>query len=346
MPIIWPREEVNMKKSALAIATLMVMCAFSVVCFAEPSDADPPQSAPTMKFWVYGNNGWEAHAGNGYDATVALDDSDLTVVWATETVNGTTVSGSQMVYQYTSGGWTYSNINPYYGKVTSVNGLSAFTAYYYDESTSSWVVCDTVIGNNVLGFYKPFDDYVLATANIAFVPANQNANDINSALLASVAAVTHISCYEVTFHVGSDTYIGYGSDCATAFKDAMETAGLTYAIDLSMHHTSYGQTTVNSGYYGEVTTIGNQSKTTTYHAVYDDVDDVTSVTADYYYWGLYLPGSPNNISSTFMLGFMSPLAGMPAVPSGVQSLTQNEFVFDYEYFQYSWVDQGDTTPYY
>ncbi len=335
-----------MKVKSYLVALIMVTCVFAVTVSMDESDADSaPTSAPTIKFWAYEDNGWVGYSGTGYYAGQAIANSGLTFTWGSGTYNETTLSGADFTYQYVSYGSTYTTINPFYGKIATVNGSSDFTIYRY--SGNAWApISDD--GVSVLGFYKAFDDCQLSAANIAFVPSE--VTTLPSSDLASIYNVipadgsTPDSVYAVTFNVvtadangttHTDTYVGYGSDCATAFKDAMVRNEVAYAINLNM--VSNGS--INNNYYGEVTQIQDKVKSTTYNATYDSTDDITTVVAHYDYWSLYLP---NNVSSSFMLGFMSPLSFVPSIDSST-SLTQNNFTFNFDNFDYTWTESGDTT---
>ena len=202
---------------------------------------------------------------------------------------------------------------------------------------------------SVMGFYRPFDDCQLSSANIAFVPNGESPNTLYQIPSASLAHIYNVvpaqgtpdSAYAVTFHVGNNTYIGYGSDAAAAFKDAMVRNNVAYTVNLNM--VDNGE--INNSYFGEVTQIGNQAKNTTYTTSYNPFTNKTNVSAYYEYWALYL-GNGLTDMSLFMLGFMSPLSYVPATPTGVHSLTQNEFTFNFENFTYNWVDDGDTRDQY
>jgi hypothetical protein len=222
---------------------------------------------------------------------------------------------------------------------------------------------------SVMGFYRPFDDCQLSSANIAFVPDGISPNTLPTAGLAHIYNVvpaqgTPDSAYAVTFHIGNNTYTGYGSDCATALKNALDTNHVSNTIDLRMVYleevTEGGivtyKTVLNNDYYGEATQIGNQAKTTTYPSVtYDSVTNKTHVYAYYEYWSLYLGNSTYyGDSSAFMLGFMSPLSYLPAVPPviiddeeyPVQQFTQDEFTLNFEDYKYDWYEDGDTRSHY
>lgn len=335
-----------MKVKSYLVALIMLTCVFAVTVSMDESDADSaPTSAPTIKFWAYENNGWVGYSGTGYYAGQAIANSNLTFTWGSDTYYGTTLSGVDFTYQYVSYGTTYTSINPFYGKIATVNGSSDFTIYRY--SGNAWApISDD--GVSVMGFYKAFNDCQLSAANIAFVPSGFET--LPSSDLASIYNVipadgsTPDSAYAVTFNVNITTeagtiqtyaYVGYGSDCATAFKDAMVRNNISYAINLNM--VSNGS--INNNYYGEVTQILDKAKSTTYVASYESNANKTTVVANYEYWSLYLA---NNTSSSFMLGFMSPLTSVPSV-SGYPSLTQVNLTFQFEEFEYSWTETGDTT---
>ena len=346
-----------MKTSTFIVAALMVACVFAAAVYADASDAESaPTSAPEIKFWAYEMNEdeeyeWVSYSGHGYYAGQAIANSGLTFTWGSETYYSITLSGADLTYQYDSYGTTYTNINPYYGKVATVNGDSNFTVYRY--SNGNWNPISSDSGMSVMGFYRPFDDCQLSSANIAFVPNGISPNTLPTTGLAHIYDVvpdegTPDSAYAVTFHIGNNTYTGYGSDCAAAFKDAMIRNNVPYTVNLNMVDNG----AINNSYFGEVTQIGNQAKSTTYTSViYNADENKTHVTAYYEYWSLYLGNSTSYAnSSAFMLGFMSPLSYLPTVPPvidegtpvPVQQLTQNEFTLNWENFTYSWVDNGDT----
>lgn len=263
-----------MKAKVFLVAAVMMVCTLATVCYTDASDADISTDAPDMRFYVYSNNAWTYETGQGYNAVIALADTSITYAWASETVNGTSVTGSQYTYSYTNYGSTYSSINPYYGELATVNGTSDFTVYYYDGG--NWI-SNSVLGLKSIGFYKPFDDYTLKTANIAFVPTGVSPNTLPTTGLQALENVIPAqgspnSAYAVEFYInGAATpVVGYGSDCATAFKDAMIRNSMTYTIDLSMVYTDINNNQyLNLNYYGHVTRIGNQVQQDSVSAVYD-----------------------------------------------------------------------------
>ena len=342
-----------MKMKSFVVAVLMVACIFATAVYADASDAESaPTSAPEIKFWAYeetspGVYDWVPYSGYGYYAGQAIANSGLDFEWGEEDYYDMDLSGEDLTYQYESYSVTYTNINPYYGLIDTVNDSSDFTIYRY--SNGNWNPITSDSGMTVMGFYRPFDDCQLSSANIAFVPTGISPNTLPTTGLAHIYNVvpaqgTPDSAYAVTFHIGNNDYIGYGSDAAAAFKDAMIRNSVAYTVNLNMVDSG----TINNAYFGEVTQIGNQVKTTTYTSViYDPVDDKTYVSAYYEYWSLYLGDSTSYAdSSMFMLGFMSPLSYLPATPTGVQSFTQDEFTLNWENFTYNWVDDGDTRSHY
>ena len=345
-----------MKTNAFFVAALMVACVFAAAVYADASDAESaPTSAPEIKFWAYeetspGVHEWVSYSGHGYYAGQAIANSGLDFEWGEDEYYGMDLSGEDLTYQYESYGTTYNNINPYYGLIESVNDSTDFTVYRY---SGNWNPISSDSGMSVMGFYRPFDDCQLSSANIAFVPNGVSPNTIPTNQLAHIYNVvpaqgTPDPAYAVTFHIGNNTYTGYGSDAAAAFKDAMVRNSIPYTVNLNMVNGGV----INNSYFGEVTQIGNQAKTTTYTSVvYVPAEDKTYVGAHYEYWSLYLGDSTSyNDSSMFMLGFMGPLSYLPAVPpviiddepQPVQQFTQNEFTLKWEDFYYNWVDDGDT----
>ena len=337
-----------MKTNAFFVAALMVACIFATAVYADASDAESaPTSAPEIKFWVYEDYCWVAYSGHGYYAGQAIANSGLDFEWGEVDYYDMDLSGEDLTYQYESYGATYNNINPYYGLIESVNDSTDFTVYRY--SNGNWNPISSDSGMSVMGFYRPFDDCQLSSANIAFVPNGVSPNTIPTNQLAHIYNVipdqgTPNPAYAVTFHIGNDTYTGYGSDAAAAFKDAMIRNNVPYTVNLIMVDNGV----VNNSWYGYVGQIGNQVPGTVYTSVvYVPAEDKTYVSAYYEYWSLYLGNSTSyNDSSMFMLGFMSPLSYLPATPTGVQSFTQNEFTLNWEDFTYSWADDGDTRGYY
>ena len=345
-----------MKTKTIIVAALMVACVFAAAVYADASNAEnAPTSAPEIKFWAYENDTWVSYSGHGYYAGQAIANSGLTFTWGSGTYYDTTLSGADLTYQYDSYGTTYTNINPYYGKVATVNGDSNFTVYRY--SNYNWNPISSDSGMTVMGFYRPFDDCQLSSANIAFVPDGISPNTLPITGLAHIYDVvpdqgTPDSAYAVTFHIGNNTYIGYGSDCAAAFKDAMIRNNVPYTVNLNMVDNGV----INNSWFGEVKQIGNQTKSTTYnYATYDSVADKTHIEAYYEYWSLYLGNSTYyGDSSAFMLGFMSPLSYLPAVPPviiddeeyPVQQFTQDEFTLNFEDYTYDWYEDGDTRSHY
>ena len=341
----------------IMVAMIMVTCVFAAVVYTDASDAESaPAAAPEIKFWVYENNDWVAYSGHGYYAGQAIanatktGDVGLTFTWGTQQYYSTVLNGADFTYQYQSGGNTYTNVNPYYGKIATVNNSSDFTIYRY--ANGNWNPISSDSGLSVMGFYKPFDDYQLASANIAFVPSNVSPNTLPTTGLAHVYNVipdqgNPDSAYEVTFHIGNNTYTGYGSDCAHALKNALDSNNVPNTIDLRVVYQKLVDnvpvTVVNNSYYGEATQINTQIKDTQYSFVYNEGLDVTHVFAHYAYWSLHLGNDTTwSSESAFMLGFMSPLSYVPSTPSGVQSLEQDEFTFVFDEFDYDWYEDGDT----
>ena len=346
----------RMKFTKVMVAAIMLTCVFAAAVYADASDAEPaPTTAPEIKFWTYENGTWVSYSGNGYYAGQAIANSGLTFTWGSETYYGTVLSGADFTYQYVSYGKTYTNVNPFYGKLATVNGIDISNYEIYRHKDGNWNPISSDGGISVFGFYKPFDDCTLDSANIAFVPKNSSYDPLPTQGLAHVYNVvptqgTPDSAYAVTFHIGGNTYVGYGSDCATAFHDAMVRNQVAHTVTLDMVKNGM----INNSYYGEITQYINQIKNTVYTTDYDPIDDVTYVSAYYTYWALYVPNpdydptdpdSPELISSNFMPGFMSPLSYVPTVPAGTDpyhTLVQNELTFAWEDFTYNWVDEGDT----
>ena len=302
----------------------MTFCVFASICCVEDSDAAFPNTAPEIKFWTYESNAWVDHTGYGYYAGEAIANaSNLTYTLDSGTINGTNVTGAQFTYQYVKNGWNNTSINPIYGKIASVNNSTNFTVYIHDGT--SWV-----LGDSTIGFYKPFDDYDLATANIAFVLPGQSAPAFSTGL-AAIEHVSNSSIYEVTFDVNGTPYVGYGSDCALALANALSTAGVTNNVNTNMYYYDGTNWILDVDYYGNVTAIGSLVQSTTYTAVYDDDLDVTHVNAHYDYLSLYTGLSPSISYAVFMLGFYSPLTGTAGI------------TFIYDSMDYPWDEPGDTT---
>jgi hypothetical protein len=141
------------------------------------------------------------------------------------------------------------------------------------------------------------------------------------------------NAYTVVFDINNQYYVGYGSDCATAFKDAMIRNNIPCTIDLSMINVvDSTHSYINTKYYGQVKQIGNQSQQDHVVATYDSVSDTTTVVGDYYYWNLK---TSDGNDSMYMLGFFSPLSYAP--------MTEYLFELDFVHDQFTWVEQGDTT---
>ena len=326
-----------MQKRAFMAALVMMVCVFATVCYTDASDADISTDAPDMKFFVYVNDTWVSYTGQGYNAAQALADTNISYTWASEVVDGTNVTGADYTYTYTSYGYTGTNINPYYGELATVNGSSDFTVYYFHDN--NWITANAVIGYKSIGFYKPFDDYTLNTANIAFVPTGVSPNTIPTTGLASLENVIPAqglpdNAYTVAFLINNQYYVGYGSDCATALKDAMLRNNIPCTINLSMINVvDSTHSYINTRYYGQVTQIGNEAQSSSVVATYDSVSDTTTVVGTYDYWNIRLV---DDSYAPYMLGFYSPLSYAPEYAT-VFTL---EFIDDE---QITWVEQGDTT---
>ncbi|MBO6083738.1 MAG: hypothetical protein J6O90_01470 [Candidatus Methanomethylophilaceae archaeon] len=332
----------------LITAMVMLSAVVGIASFSDTSEAESaPTTAPEIKFWVYEDSDWVAYSGHGYYVGQAIANSGLTFTWGTQQYYNEYLSGEDYTYQYESYGVTYTNINPIYGKLATVNGIDISNYEIYRYKDANWNPISSDGGMSVLGFYKPFDDCQLDSANIAFVPKNSSYDPLPT-------QGTPDSAYAVTFHIGGNTYVGYGSDCATAFHDAMVRNQVAHTVNLNMINNGV----VNNNYYGFMTQYINQIMGQYCVAEYDPIDDVTYVSAYYTYWALYVPNpdydpadpdSPELISSNFMAGFLSPLSYVPTIPLGstpYHTLVQNELTFAWEDFTYNWVDEGDTRGYY
>ena len=354
-------EKKNKIMASLVVVAMLAM-SFAVVWTAVDTDAADPslQQMPTAKaanygkFNVYvmygvGTPTWTMQQANGYNAAIAVNSLNL----------GFSLDMNYTTY-VTSPYGNYWDINPYYGQI-SLPYVYNSTTYnyadirYYDESASAWVPAPT----DALGFYKPFDDYDLKTANIAirfhvsdiekmYTPSPDGTLGKYQKLVPKSTIVGN-SDFAVTFNLSANAallnmnypgspdhndqicelassggvLVGYGSDCYLALKQVTT----LYWIPMS------GQSNVI-----------DPSQTNKINTSYGSVQDLLGLNYGYesipsgiryYYWSLYLDANLT-MYADWLLGFMSPLTeasalGLDPAASGIANFVKNEFWLYYSY---------------
>ena len=289
------------KIMTFAVAAIMVVAGFAIFGVSDDSDAALGGNCTcqgtctcdvmTMNFYFYAESGYSVPVtsltGEGSNAYLALADAIAKYnVNANPTVTLTAIDNPTYLDTAT---WYYM-MNEDYGDVTSLFGLTngtaaSWSAYYY--SNGSWNAC--AMG---LGYYKSINDIAsnYQTHNIALVYGNAN---ITATLASNVVSVVD-NCveYDVSFYitgtgVTSQWISGNGSDCFTAFVDAVNDNNLGSASD------NFNYTYTNQ-YYGYIDTFLGQAE-------YYDASTYT-----YTNWNLFVWDGTQWISAWFTLGHFTP----------------------------------------
>jgi len=328
--------ELKMKVTAALVAFTMIAVAFAVVYVDEGSAEDSvvdfsaldvqSNAASTAygEFNIYialGSSGWWKFHQEGYNAAIAIDKIGL--------------AGLNLDMNYTINMGGYYDINPAYGQVSmpaTING-TAYTylqIFYYDEGASSWKNASTQTTS--LGFYKPFADYELKTANIALyfstslnkimtpagpyqslVPLYYNGTTGiigNPDFLVNFTFTANVDLLNMNYpgrNGDRDFQIeilylfpreesGYGSDAYLALKQL----AISMAIPISAQGNVIDvnmTNNVNTGYGSVQDLLG---------LMYGDMYS-TPPYDHYYYWSLYYDSDFSEYAG-WLLGFMSPLA--------------------------------------
>ena len=318
----------NMKILAAFVAFAMIAVAFTAVGLADSTSAEErgfpptPQSAPygefniSVKFGEYGS--WTTHQNvDGYNAAIAINSLSLGIPMD---MNYTVfVDTGNPAYDY----WT---INSNYGKITipatiGGNTYNYLLIGYYDAAVSQWKYAPT----ESLGFYKPFADYGLKTANIvlyfletipvwgsiipptpvgvpikSLVPLYYNGTtgiignpdfkvDFGFVVDLTAPQKTHYkSLFGFEPTVNQIQVSGYGSDGYLALKNALGAAVV-----------------------GKGNVLNGNAVNLSYGSV-QDIDDClyweSSSFTQFFYWSLYtVDGLNPSVYADFLLGFYSPL---------------------------------------
>ena len=336
------------KIMASLIAVAMLAMSFAVVWTAADTDASDPslQQMPTISSTNYGefnitiaynNTVAGTFCKEGYNAAIAVNSIGLF---------GLSLDMNYATWQTNPAG-SFWGINPYYGAINfpaTINGTvyTGASIWYYDEAAGAWERGPT----SALGFYKPFEDYALNTANIYLNFYNGLSKELKPSGLPLNNVVPKSTIvgnpnFEVTFHLsancdlldpnlnlnypGKGTAVdaviaqlamspviatGYGSDCYLALTNA----------------TIYGIVSVNAVGQGNVIDYGQVNNVNTSYGSVQDLYYLEYGTdppnwngqqpfPTFFYWSVYLgEWTAQEIDNWFalysdwLLGFMSPLA--------------------------------------
>ncbi len=358
------------KKSLVAIFVALAMVVVAIPAFADANDTDAAnkmefpaaQSAPYGEFRISvmytGSGGWIGYDATGYNAAIAIDSLNLPYI------------NLDMNYTVYNSQYYYYDINSNYGKPqlpVVVNGTSHdyLTVFYYDEDESRWRTGQT----QSLGFYKPFADYDLNTANIALVfsTTNMMSKPIPPVVTKSVVPMSDIidnPDFEVAFTLTADITLaadsetgypgmaypgshgkdriirsldaspivmyGYGSDAYLALVDACDFYNISISGKGNVIDTTMPNS-INTG-YGSVQDL--------HDLLYGGPETGYD---HYYYWTLYYDANYTEYAG-WLLGFMSPLAEASALgtdpivtsPPWSYQTPSGTFVMSEFWFKYSW----------
>lgn len=297
------------KTSALMVAIMMVAVA-GFVAVASDVDADPSTGG---SFDVYLRTNTtddlpDVDALDGIDSDwvkFSVDAFDATkAVLAVNTVLGLAEStysiNSEFDKEITSGTYSYWDVDPDYGEITTYLNLT-------DDGTNSWIAWVYVGGQwqqlsttAGMGHYRPFADYVTdhQTANIAlYYGASEDLDDLSLPGSITKTVVSDISSnanFAVTFTLKdktgeTDTYdvlnvVAYGSDVYAALKNLTDTQGLGTLVG----------TDVAGQYYSWITTINGKTN--------------ASSSPWTPYWAFFDNSGSTPVYTSFTMGFYTPLS--------------------------------------
>lgn len=298
----------NTKIMTFAAAAIMMVAGFAIFGVSDDSDA-----VLGGNFTCGNNCNCDLMSMNYYiylgDTPLFVDQDQAMVVLEGEGSNGF-LALVDAVYNYDSSAVVgidnptcldtsigYYMMNTQYGNVTSMFGLSndatngySWVAYYYNGT--SWAAC--TMG---LGYYKSINDIDSAyqTHNIALVYTNGTLPVFPTIAASDNVVSTVSSCveYDVSFYITGDGVTsqwinGSGSDCLTAFIDAINDYNLADSANDRIN------TTYTSQYYGYVDTFLGQAER------YDeDLDVYTS-------WSLFVWDGTQWVSAWFTMGHYTP----------------------------------------
>ena len=320
-------KEVKMKITAAFVAFTMIAVAFAVVYVEEGSAEDnvdfsaldvQSNAAPTAygEFNIYiglGNSNWWTFHQEGYNAAISIDKIGLVGL------------NLDMDYTIDMGGWY--DINPTYGQISmpaTINGTqyTNLSVYYYNEQSATWVNASTQTLS--LGFYKPFADYELKTANIALyftsgmsikptMPSSSTLQPLvpmsdiinNPDFMVAFNFSANLDLLDMNYpgapgHNAQIQYLangygpvyGYGSDTYLALKYIATAIGLQLSGQSNVIDTNQSNN-VNRSYGSVQDLLG---------LVYGAPPNYDT----YYYWALYYDDDFTEYAG-WILGFLSPL---------------------------------------
>ncbi len=321
----------NTKFTAVFTALVMVTVVGAAVCASDDSQASV--AGGNVNISVYNGTSWTVYSGTGYNAYQAF----------IAAYGSNVVSDGDYVKQYTNTYGAYDDINPDYGKITSVNNVA-------NSSTSEWKVLyyngSWNVASCTLGFISPYTDAYCASANVALYYASVTTDvtsdeDMISAATngASISAnlidpsgsdyrysfTIKVSASDVTPIIASGTQVWVMGDFdyeQVVLTQSMLSAGVTvYGYGSNAYaalKNAVGSSNINgvediATSYGWLNTLfGLESNYTT---------------AGYVYWNQTISGN----YSSFNMGYYSTITGVPA-----DGYTMVAGSFELEYVLYSW----------
>jgi|GEM_PF-2502206 len=368
------------KMAAALVAFTMIAVAFSVV-YIDGASADRDEftmpdvqsSTPTtygeFNIYVGGISGatWSiSSTKEGYNGAIAVNK----LIQSNATLSALSID---MNYTEDMGGWY--NINPEYGQISlpaTIGGTQYqyLSVYYYNVDANNgqggWALGPT----GSLGFYKPFADYDLKTANIAL----WFTNTINGKFpgfpstihdLVPLTEIIDNSDFRVDFTLTADSVLvgpprmnypgagptvdsiinyfasvpmetyGYGSDAYLALKNAQGPSFIALFSGQGNVIDNNQDNNINKSYGSVQNMLGLE---------YGDPIGTTGVVYDnFYYWTLYYDSGYTEYAG-WLLGFMSPLSEASALGSDPVALdppwsyptTSGTFVMDEFWMKYSY----------
>ncbi len=301
----------NTKFIAIFTALVMVTVAGAAVCTSDDSQASV--AGGNVNISVYNGTSWTVYSGTGYNAYQAFI-----------AANGSNVvSDGDYVKQYTNTYGSYDDINPDYGKITSVNNVanssaSEWKVLYYN---GSWNVASCT-----LGFISPYTDAYCASANVALYYASSTTTDaIMIAAAASGASISanlinpssgadYCYCFTIKVSVTSDNLSIVDGTSVIMKDDEGSYAHVTLTKDmLCSGVTIYGY---GSNAYAALknavgsSNISGTETSATYYGWLNSLFGLGTVSSSsgYTYWSQTVSGT----YSSFSMGYYSTITGVPA----------------------------------
>ncbi len=322
----------NMKIISFAVVAMMA-CAIVPIASMDGGDSEADATVSYgFNLWINYGSGWSASTSvDGYDACIAVQN------YATSNNIALTIDSATYTTQY-----GYKYINTSYGDVTTLGektevGSNVWTTIFYSESDSAWT-----IGDDALGYYKPFADYNSSyqTANIALYygtasAAETAASQLPTSGLRSVVSTTNIvgnANFAVSFYIKVD------STALTHATAKGETLTITSLPSVTQESLLAGQTIVGYGsdlYLAFKNAVGSNISAietvpgddygtyTMYYSWMNSLFGLGTVLVDegdeddwsddiYAWWTQYTSYSDTSaVKSDFVLGYYSPLSGAP-----------------------------------